>query len=135
MMTLSYNENSTMIEYRFDPESLDDAYSHVERFLAACGYSINFKETLIPVDMGKEVIVDAAEYRRDMDELSRLRENNADDWIEWDGGECPVDPDTRVDVRFRSGYIEYNDGAGELPWDHGGTFGTAGDIVAYRVCE
>ena len=24
-------------------------------------------------------------------------------WVEWNGGECPVDPETRVRVRYRTG--------------------------------
>lgn len=52
-------------------------------------------------------------------------------WIPWDGGECPVDGDTKVDVRFRDGHewALYSD---ELRWVHTGAMG---DIIAYRPCE
>lgn len=53
-------------------------------------------------------------------------------WIKWHGGECPVPPDTPVEVKFRdgdsqSGYSAY---AYAYSWNHGG--GIA-DIVEYRI--
>lgn len=61
-----------------------------------------------------------------------------DGWIEWTGGECPVEPETRVDVVFRDGAQWDSYFAGHLDdldatmscWRH-----TAddGDIIAYRV--
>ena len=53
-------------------------------------------------------------------------------WIEWAGGECPVDSDAIVEVRYRkpSPLNFNNDRAGDFSWSHDG-FG--GDIIAYRV--
>lgn len=62
----------------------------------------------------------------------------SNDWIEWKGGECPVPPDTMVEVRYRSAILPISaaDLACRENWDwqpseHGltGSF----DIVAYRV--
>ena len=53
---------------------------------------------------------------------------DADGWIEWDGGDCPVPADTRVEVRLCCG-PEFKDVAESLRWDRRGE----GDIVAYRV--
>ncbi len=53
------------------------------------------------------------------------------DWIEWKGGECPVPPDTMVDVISRNG--ETNVGRAETWWWPGGNTDDAWDIVAYRV--
>lgn len=60
------------------------------------------------------------------------------EWIEWEGGECPVNPDTRVEVKFRDGGRE-----GSTPasyWADGGDVfncwkhaDTSSDIIAYRV--
>ncbi len=60
------------------------------------------------------------------------------DWIEWKGGECPVAPDTMVEVRYRSAILPISgpdlarrdDWRWEPPQQ-----GLAGsfDIVAYRV--
>ncbi len=56
----------------------------------------------------------------------------ADDvWIEWKSGECPVDLDANVEVRF-SGAWDGNARAGNLFWLHDG--GSA-DIIAYRVVK
>lgn len=64
------------------------------------------------------------------------------DWIEWRGGKRPVDGDTRVEVRHRSGelsssYINEPRYHGDnraitWGWQHSAT-GEPGDILAYRV--
>lgn len=53
-------------------------------------------------------------------------------WIDWHGGECPVDSDAIVEVKYRkpSPYQFNNDRAGDFNWSHDG-FG--GDIIAYRL--
>lgn len=71
----------------------------------------------------------------------------ADGWIEWSGGECPVSRKTIVGVRFRSfswssnPFDEYEGltaghygGHGDAGWRHG-PLPTAGDIIAYRVVQ
>ena len=52
------------------------------------------------------------------------------EWIEWHGGECPVAPETRVEVKFRSGECNSKFKAGTWNWKHSGW---ASDIIAYRV--
>ena len=48
-------------------------------------------------------------------------------WIDWNGGECPVSPDTRVQAKFRYGGVV--DGiAADLYWLH---VGDNSDIVEY----
>lgn len=53
-------------------------------------------------------------------------------WIQWAGGECPVDSDAIVEVKYRkpNPYQFNNDRAGDFNWAHDG-FG--GDIIAYRL--
>lgn len=55
-----------------------------------------------------------------------------DGWIEWHGGECPVDSDAIVEVKYRhpSRNKFNNDRAGDFTWSHDG-FG--GDIISYRL--
>lgn len=62
---------------------------------------------------------------------------DADGWIEWSGGECPVGIFTFVQVRFRNG----GEGVGPAGhwvdrwsdrWSHYGPLRSE-DIVAYRV--
>lgn len=52
------------------------------------------------------------------------------EWIEFEGGECPVDTETLVQVRLRSGDDDGMGEAGLWRWDDSGS---SGDIVAYRV--
>lgn len=53
-------------------------------------------------------------------------------WIQWAGGECPVDGDAIVEVRYRktNPYQFNNDRAGDFTWSH---HGIDGDIIAYRL--
>ena len=53
-------------------------------------------------------------------------------WIEWHGGDCPVDSDAIVEVKYRhpSSYQFNNDRAGDFSWAHDGI---DGDIIAYRL--
>ena len=52
---------------------------------------------------------------------------DADGWIEWNGGECPVNDDSLVDVRFPDGSEYFNTGA---DWDWSNTSDTP--ISHYR---
>lgn len=54
----------------------------------------------------------------------------ANGWIEWKGGECPVQPTTPVLVQFRDGGVCDEACACIWRWDH---FASPSDIVAYRV--
>jgi hypothetical protein len=54
------------------------------------------------------------------------------DWIEHNGGECPVDAHTLVKVRFRDGIVCHACQAFAFTWVHNGK---ASDIVAYRIAE
>jgi len=53
-------------------------------------------------------------------------------WIEWKGGECPIDRDTRVSYRLRDETVCIPDRAGRLDWLHDGVWN---DIIAYRVVQ
>lgn len=59
-----------------------------------------------------------------------------DGWIEWNGGECPVDEGTLVDVRHFDGEVFYGANAFAFgpayDWSHE-TPHKNGDIVAYRL--
>lgn len=52
------------------------------------------------------------------------------DWIEWRGGECPVDAGAIVEVWFRNGALNPSCCAGEWAWKW---TGSSSDIVAYHV--
>lgn len=53
-------------------------------------------------------------------------------WVQWSGGDCPVDSDAIVEVKYRSPnpYQYNNDRAGDFDWAH---TGTDADIIAYRL--
>lgn len=53
-------------------------------------------------------------------------------WIEWHGGECPVDSDAIVEVkcRWHNQHQYNNDRAGDFYWAH---TGSNADIIAYRL--
>jgi len=52
------------------------------------------------------------------------------EWVEWHGGECPVAPDTLVDVEFKDGDIHKRLQARGWKWIH---HKAPGDIIRYRV--
>ena len=54
-------------------------------------------------------------------------------WIKWHGGECPVPPDTMVEVKFRRGAPEREERAGRYFWNHEGEDDEDDDIVEYRT--
>ena len=56
---------------------------------------------------------------------------DADGWIPWSGGECPVPAGVRVDVLLRNGKKRQEE-PGWLFWGHGQL---DGDIVAYRIAK
>lgn len=58
-------------------------------------------------------------------------ESNSDGWIEWHGGECPVDENIMVEIVMRD--LEHGKSiAGYFSWDHSKS---CGDIIAYRVVK
>lgn len=52
-------------------------------------------------------------------------------WIEWNGGECPVPVGHDVSVKFRCGYTERNKLPSDWRWDHRDGSAADCDIVAY----
>jgi hypothetical protein len=54
-------------------------------------------------------------------------------WIEWKGGECPVDEDVRVEVQLRDGDFGKCEAGGWL-WTWSEDY-SEGDIIRYRVTE
>lgn len=58
----------------------------------------------------------------------------SESWIGWRGGECPVDSDAIVEVKFQwhNQHQYNNDRAGDFDWAH---TGSNCDIIAYRLHE
>ncbi|MEN6403051.1 MAG: hypothetical protein ABFD94_13990, partial [Armatimonadia bacterium] len=53
-----------------------------------------------------------------------------DGWIKWEGGSCPVPPDTLIDVRTRGTAGPYRFRAYQIGWRQ---TGSRTDLVAYRI--
>ena len=53
-------------------------------------------------------------------------------WIKWHGGECPVPPDTLVEVKLCSGFVRGSRPAGKYFWNHDYD-DDDGDIMEYCV--
>lgn len=51
-------------------------------------------------------------------------------WIKWYGGECPVPPETMVEVKLRNRVLGQEGRAGRYFWKHDGE---DDDIVEYRI--
>ena len=65
---------------------------------------------------------------------------DADGWIPWSGGECPMDRLTQVDVRYRNGDELMGAGltwlAGSYDWNHNWNHDESDyDIIAYRIAK
>ena len=69
-----------------------------------------------------ELVVGSAE--------GRVVQCDAEGWIKWPGGACPVPEGVRVDVRCVAGHVLFGKMGGHLRWNHSGAFG---DIIAYRI--
>lgn len=55
-----------------------------------------------------------------------------DGWVEWHGGECPVQPNDRAQVMCRNQATPLTGRALDFCWEHNGT---NGDIVRYRIIK
>ncbi|AZS06293.1 hypothetical protein MED16_gp53 [Pantoea phage vB_PagS_MED16] len=54
-----------------------------------------------------------------------------DAWLDWKGGNDPVEHWVKVDVKFRDGTMNENVSAGGIRW---GNDGYRDDVIAFRVC-
>jgi len=57
---------------------------------------------------------------------------DADGWIPWAGGECPVDANVEVIIKDRSGKVWHFGVAGDYDWNHDEE---PLDILFYRIVE
>ena len=69
------------------------------------------------ISMNYEVEDRCVEVTRDQYEAALAAKNEG--WIEWSGGECPVEESVLVDVKFRDGSIHKAQRANYYEWGHG----------------
>jgi hypothetical protein len=55
-----------------------------------------------------------------------------DGWIDWPGGDCPVDGTVTVQVQYRLNNFGGTGNAGGFRWNHSDT---ASDIIAYKIVK
>lgn len=72
--------------------------------------------------------------RRIAERVLKQAQPSTGDWIEWKGGECPVDGAARVEVKYADGTPGYTI-AGSLRWSWIFDVANGGDIIAYRVVK
>ena len=78
-----------------------------------------------------QTVLSRDEFNQIVAEIVADAVRDADGWIEWKGGECPVDVDALVCCKLRSGRVSITPyHAGILSWRHNGN---AADIIAYRL--
>lgn len=90
---------------------------------------------------GSPFVDGVAVYLRDIERVEQKPEGKtlllpwdeektgADGWIDWPGGECPIDSAAFVGYKMRNGTVDTED-AHLLRWNH---LGFSGDIIAYRL--
>lgn len=54
------------------------------------------------------------------------------EWIEWNGGDCPVAGGVKVDIQFRDGEVHAWENPKHWLWTNDQGDGT---IIAYRICD
>lgn len=91
--------------------------------------SSDFAATELASDYATAIIT-REQYESAMAASQAVLGNNG--WIDWHGGECPVDSDAIVEVKYRkpNPYQFNNDRAGDFTWSHDGF---DDDIIAYRL--
>lgn len=117
-----------------------DAYAMADAMLAARQHKRegcqNCGDTGIHACTGKPIDPMTGEKKEYLAKvLEKVVGRDADGWIEWKGGECPVSNETIVDVRFRDGERGARVAADAWRWEHYGEGReyADGDIIAYRV--
>ena len=66
----------------------------------------------------------------DADLIGVAAQPDADCWIDWHGGECPVDLDTVVDCIYTDGFKAFGTRARNFSWP---LIGSRSDIAKYRI--
>jgi len=108
------------------------------------GYSTAVKIGATPKEICKhwnKTIVHRDEFMKRLNERNMVVDSEG--WIQWNGGEMPVDKGTLIDVKYRCGIVNLHVRAGELPGCGSITYRHAidfkhddnpdDDIIAYRL--
>lgn len=125
---------------------INDEFAHGSSRIA-CSYSIESGECEVSTDR-LTAIITREQYEAALAEKQNPlpwdeEKTDADGWIDWAGGECPVEEGTLVDVRYRCGRENHHVSAGIVcdmggsdsdccaeDWSHDNS---THDIIAYRL--
>lgn len=99
------------------------ADSRIERMRDAVGSILSIKTN--------EDIFSKENARKVSQGIKRIDYSSANNnWIEWKGGNCPIDKNILIETKLRSGAFLPSDTAENWYWEHDNT---ADDIIAYRA--
>jgi hypothetical protein len=121
IITLTYKNNSLITGAIMDLRDYFAARA-MQGLLANAAYSGKASDFAILAYEQADAMLEARKVGMD--------ESN-DGWIEWKGGECPVEADVNVELKLRSGAIVLGI-ADHFTWkDHGRDY----DIISYRIVK
>lgn len=113
------------------PKSLI-TFGDLEKFVAAAHEAGYRNAKVVKDDMGNPISIDIGQPDdQTMPEIDG-REETVADWTEWSTGECPVELDSRVDVKMRNGTVLENIPACWVIWQSSFAANLPIDIIAYR---
>lgn len=109
-------DNATVVDLKFRAGEIASGVEAGKYYWPHTGY----EHDIVAYRICSEQAVDAEEP---------LTCTGVDGWIDWPGGECPIDSAAFVEYKMRNGQVDTED-AHLLRWDH---LGFLGDIIAYRL--
>jgi hypothetical protein len=68
-------------------------------------------------------------------ELNDYHNKSKSKWIEWNGGECPVEDNAYVKIKFRNKNTDRGEASKWHGWKHDNFGGGTWDIIAYMVID
>lgn len=81
---------------------------------------------------GEKACINVVAVKNFINALNDEVNKSKNKWIRWEGGDCPVAPETKVHVKFRDNAISKNYFARSWLWDRGNE---EADIIAYKVVK
>lgn len=88
--------------------------NHLKSWVETCGISMKEERYLQALEIALPIL--------------EQQERGEGDWIEWKGGECPINYDASVETKWDDGDLVINR-AGIMDWHH--RYGP--NIIAYRI--
>ena len=72
-------------------------------------------------------------FPQDQQDQQETQQSDADGWIKWSGGKCPVDDGAIVDVELRDGERFSDVDGSTLDWSHNHDLHPSEEVVSYRL--